>query len=52
MKKKILVTGGDGRFASLLKKTKTKYIILFPSKKTLDITNYQSVKKYFKEDKK
>ncbi len=46
MKTKIVVTGGDGRFASLLKKTKTKYIILFPSKKTLDITNYQSVKKY------
>ena len=44
MKIKIVVTGGEGRFASLLKNIKTNYNILFPSKKTLDITNYNILK--------
>ena len=48
MKKKILVTGGTGRFGTVLKKLKTNYEILFPSKKILDVTKYKSIQKYIK----
>jgi hypothetical protein len=34
-KYKIIVTGGSGRFGSVLKKVKTKNKILFPKKKIL-----------------
>ena len=37
--KKIVVTGGSGRFGNVLKKIKTKYQLFFPDKKILDITN-------------
>ena len=46
MKKKIVVTGGSGRFGEYLKKLKTKYKIFFPTKKELDILNLKKVKKY------
>ena len=36
-KKKIVVTGGTGRFAYELKKVKNKYKVLYPSKSVLDI---------------
>ena len=48
MKKKILVTGGTGRFGTVLKKLKTNYEMLFPNKKILDITKYKSIQKYIK----
>lgn len=48
MKKKILVTGGSGRFGSILKKIKTNNKMLFPSKNILDITNFKSIQKYIK----
>ena len=32
MKKKIVVTGGSGRFARELKKIKTKYNVIYPQK--------------------
>ena len=48
MKKRILVTGGTGRFGSILKRLKTNYELLFPSKITLDITNLKSLQKYIK----
>ena len=35
MLKKIIVTGGDGRFARELKKMKTKYKFIFRNKKNL-----------------
>ena len=37
MLKKIVVTGGDGRFAQALKKTKSKYKFIFRNKKQLNI---------------
>ena len=43
-KKKILVTGGSGRFAQNLKKIKSKYKFIYPTKKDLDITNIKSIK--------
>ena len=48
MKTKILVTGGTGRFGTVFKKIKTNYEILFPNKKTLDITKFRSIQKYIK----
>ena len=51
MKKKIVVTGGSGRFASELKKIKTNYKVIYPSKKHLDITSYEKIKNYFKKNK-
>ena len=49
--KKIVVTGGEGRFAQELKKNKSKYRFLYPKKKQLDITNYKLVKKFLKKIK-
>ena len=37
MTKKIVVTGGTGRFGQILKEYKIKHKIFFPSKKELDI---------------
>ena len=49
--KKIVITGGSGRFASLLKKIKTNYKLIFPTKKELDITKFNTIEKYFKKEK-
>ena len=48
---KILVTGGDGRFASELKKIKTKFQFIFLSKKQLNICNLNSIFKVIKKYK-
>ena len=42
-KKKILVTGGDGRFAKILKKNNKKLNLFFVSKKQCDIQKYSSI---------
>ena len=49
-KKKILVTGGSGRFGRILKKLNYKNYV-FPSKKQLDITNIKSIERSIKEIK-
>lgn len=49
--KRIIVTGGDGRFAKVLKKTKNKLDILYPGKKQLNILSLTSLKKYIKKYK-
>ena len=46
MKKKIVITGGDGRFANKLKNTLKNPNYFFPSKKELNILNVSSIKKY------
>lgn len=46
MKKKIVVTGGSGRFGKYLRNLKTNYRIFFPSKRELDILNLKKTKKY------
>ena len=51
MKKKIVITGGGGRFGSILKNIKTKYKIYYPSKNKLDITKPERVKLYLKKIK-
>lgn len=50
-KKKIVVTGGDGRFAKVLKKINKKYRIFFPNKKKLNITKENSLRDYIKKIK-
>ena len=47
--KKIVVTGGSGRFGQVLKNYKTKHRLFFPSKKTLDILNTKKIKNYIKK---
>jgi len=51
MQKKILVTGGDGRFAQELKKIKSRYKFIFRSKKQLNILSTKSIKKNFQRFK-
>ena len=47
MDSKILVTGGDGRFAKILKKNNRKLNLIFCSKRQLDILNLRSIEKNF-----
>ena len=47
----IVVTGGSGRFAQSLKKTKSKYKFIYPSKNLLNITNLNSIKKILRKVK-
>ena len=51
MKPKILVTGGHGRFAKVLKLKKKKLNLIFRSKKQLDILKYNSLEKKIKKIK-
>ena len=51
MNDKIVVTGGTGRFAQSLKKIKSKYKFIYPSKEKLNITNIKSIEKYLKKIK-
>ena len=51
MKKKIVVTGGTGRFAQSLKKTKSKYKFIYPKKKSLDITKTKSIKNFLRKER-
>ena len=51
MLKKIVITGGVGRFAQVLKKDNKKLNILYPGKKELDILDLNSIKKYLKKNK-
>ena len=51
LNKKIIVTGGNGRFAQVLKKENKKLKILFPSKKLFNILSMGSMRKYIKKNK-
>ena len=51
MKKKIVVTGGSGRFGTHLKQQKSKNILYFPNKKELNILNLKNIHKYLKKIK-
>ena len=48
MNKRIIITGGTGRFGSILKRYKTKHKIFFPTKKELDILNSKKIEKYLR----
>jgi len=49
--KKIVFTGGSGRFADVFKKIKHKCNILYPSKKQLNIENFDKIIKYLETSK-
>ncbi len=49
--KKIVVTGGTGRFSEVLKKTKFGKKCLYPKKTQLDILTIKSIEKYLKKTK-
>ena len=51
MKKKILLTGGDGRFAKILKRKNKNLDIFFVSKKQCNILNLNSITKIIKKIK-
>jgi nucleoside-diphosphate-sugar epimerase len=47
MKKKILITGGNGNIACIIKnELKDIYEITAPTRETLDVLNYENIKKY------
>ena len=45
-KNKIVITGGTGRFGSILKKVKNKYKLYFPKKSELNILYIKTINKY------
>ena len=49
--KKVLVTGGDGRFAQNLKKIKSSYAFVYKNKRELNILSIKSIKKNIKKYK-
>ena len=51
LKKKIVVTGGSGRFAQSLKKIKSKYKFIYPKKKSLDITKIKLIKNFLRKER-
>ncbi len=51
MIRKIIVTGGDGRFAKELKKIKSNYKFIFKNKKELNILSSKSIKLNFNKYK-
>jgi dTDP-4-dehydrorhamnose reductase len=50
-KDKIVFTGGTGRFGKIFKKTYSFKNIIYPTKKDLNINNYDSIKKFLKKVK-
>tara|TARA_B100000035_G_C20980304_1_gene545135 strand:+ start:99 stop:809 length:711 start_codon:yes stop_codon:yes gene_type:complete len=49
--KKILFTGGSGRFGTVLKLSKNNFKIYYPSRKDLNILSLNSITKYIKKTK-
>ena len=51
MKKKIVISGGTGRFANVVKQFKKNNLIYYPSKKELNILSYKKIINYLKKIK-
>ncbi len=49
--KKIVITGGSGRFGIILKKIRSKNNLFFPDKKKLNIESFKSIKNYLNKIK-
>ncbi len=49
--KKIIFTGGSGRFGEVFKKTKNKFRIFYPTKKELNILSLKSIEAYINKKK-
>jgi dTDP-4-dehydrorhamnose reductase len=50
-KNKIIITGGNGRFATALKESKLNLNFIFPSKNQLNILKISSIQKFIKKHK-
>ena len=50
-KNKIVITGGNGRFATILKQSKLNLNFIFPSKSQLNILKISSIKNFIKKHK-
>jgi len=50
-RKKIIITGGNGRFATALKKSKLSLNLIFPSKNQLNILKISSINNFIKKNK-
>ena len=50
-KDKIIFTGGSGRFGTVFRKTYSLNNICYPSRKSLDICSYGSIKKFLNKEK-
>ena len=50
-KSKIIITGGDGRFATILKESKLNLNFIFPTKNQLNILKISSIQKFIKKHK-
>ena len=46
---KIIITGGSGRFGSILQKKYRSNKLLYPSKKQLNILSVRSIEEYIKK---
>ena len=51
IKKRIVITGGEGRFARTLRNSNTNLNIFFPNKKKLNILSLRSIESYLKKIK-
>ena len=51
MKKKIIFTGGTGRFANEFKRVKNNYKVFYPDKKELNILKMNSIINYIRKKK-
>ena len=51
MQKKIVFTGGTGRFGEVFKTIKSKNKIFFPKRRQLDIEDFKSIRKYLNKTK-
>ena len=49
--KKIIFTGGSGRFGKVFRSKKNKFKIFYPNKKELNILSQKSIIKYIKKTK-
>ena len=49
--KKIIFSGGNGRFGKIFKKSINKYKIYFPSKKQMNVENFNSIKNFVRKIK-
>ena len=51
IKKRIVFSGGNGRFGKIFRKTDNKYEIFYPSKSELDIIKIDKIRSYLKKIK-
>ena len=50
-KKKIIFTGGSGRFGKVLQSANFNHKVFFPTKSDFNITNIKSIEKYLNKKK-